>query len=230
MGGINHQPCRAYLLNSTRLSRAISLAHARLELGNVALEDILIGELAPGQTRQGTPSGLHSALIGEIDVSTAALHHAQQALADLRRQMDETSFADLPTINKIDLTAIGTDLARHGIVEPAAWKTMHGHMSSGGFYQVLDLFDADLGELIDLSQALSTKFTDVASAVSDGKLTDVVEENTADNFKAEFAKLYTKWNDFRARFLASSIISTELWYAHTGKGSLAPTAAQLRAA
>ena len=48
--------------------------------------------------------------------------------------------------------------------------------------------------------------------------------------KAEFAKLYTKWNDFRARFLASSIISTELWYAHTGKGSLAPTAAQLRAA
>jgi len=45
MGGINHAPCSRYLNLSTRVSRSLSLAHAELELANVALEDVLLGEL-----------------------------------------------------------------------------------------------------------------------------------------------------------------------------------------
>lgn len=52
----------------------------------------------------------------------------------------------------------------------------------------------------------------------------------AESFKPGFAVLYTAWTKFNALFLASSLLSTELWYAFTGKGSLAPTKLQLRAA
>lgn len=41
MGGKNHQPCRSYLLNSTQMSRAMSLAFISVKLANVALKDLI---------------------------------------------------------------------------------------------------------------------------------------------------------------------------------------------
>jgi len=41
----------------------------------------------------------------------------------------------------------------------------------------------------------------------------VAEENQEDNFKEAFAKLYTQWLRYMQDFLASSLVSTEIYYA-----------------
>ncbi|TXH01021.1 MAG: hypothetical protein E6R05_06185, partial [Candidatus Moraniibacteriota bacterium] len=97
MGGKNHQPCKTYLANSTRLSRYLSLAYAHLELGNAALEDILLGELSPDWNSRDA-IGHYRDLQRELVTSVGELGHAKLALATLRQQMDETGFADLPTL------------------------------------------------------------------------------------------------------------------------------------
>ncbi len=230
MGGKNHQPCKTYLANSTRLSRYLSLAYAHLELGNAALEDILLGELSPDWNSRDA-IGHYRDLQRELVTSVGELGHAKLALATLRQQMDETGFADLPTLGKIDLGQIGQNLAESGMVDLAAWKQVHQPMKNGGFYSMITRFDADIDELDRLSRALQAKFAELESSVVTGALTDIVEENQRASFKPEFAAVYTAWTKFNALFLASSLMSTELWYAFTGKGSLAPDATtQLRAA
>ncbi|TXH07422.1 MAG: hypothetical protein E6Q06_02720 [Candidatus Moraniibacteriota bacterium] len=229
MGGKNHQPCKHYLLNSTRLSRHLSLAYGHLEFGNAALEDILIIELSPDRDPQGAVES-YQAIRRELAVSGTELGHAKLALAALRQQMDETGFADLPTLGKIDLSQIGQSLAESGMVNLAAWKQVHELMKAGGFYAMVARFDADIDELGALNRALQAKFAQLESPVTAGILTDIVEENRPESFKPEFAALYAKWTEMNGLFLASSLMSTELWYAFTSKGTLAPTAMQLRAA
>lgn len=229
MGGKNHQPCKHYLLNSTRLSRHLSLAYGHLEFGNAALEDILIIELSAGQDPRDALER-YQEIQRELSTSGAELGHAKLALAALRQQMDETGFADLPTLGKIDLGRIGQSLAESGMVSLAAWKEVHELMKGGGFYAMIARFDADIDELSTLNRALQAKFAQLGTPVATGILTDIVEENRPESFKPEFAALYAKWTEMNGLFLASSLMSTELWYAFTGKGTLAPTAMQLRAA
>jgi hypothetical protein len=231
MGGKNHQPCKSYLLNSTRLSKHLSLAYAHLELGNAALEDILIGELSPDHDSAAAMT-CYDRLNAEMSASITELGRVQLSLADLRQQMDDTGFVDLPTLQRIDLTAIGAALAFQGMVSPSAWKSVQERMTSRGFYEMIRYFDNDITELLGLTRKLwQDKFRDhLKHPVAEGKLTDIVEENAPGSFKREFAAVYTKWIEFSAVFLASSLMSTELWYAFTGKGSLVPSAQQLHAA
>lgn len=230
MGGKNHQPCKTYLANSTRLSRHLSLAYARLEFGNAALEDILLDELGMKHV-SGAAAAMFDQIEGELGGSLRELRLAQQAVASLRQQMDETGFADLPTLGKIDLSQIGHNLAKSGMVNLAAWQQVQQLMTGGGFYVMLDQFDTDISGLMELTAALQTKFSALKPAIIEGSLTDIVEENRPESFKPEFAAVYTAWTEFNALFLASSLMSTELWYAFTDKGSLAPDATvQLRAA
>ncbi len=44
MGGKNHQPCRSWLPESTKMSRALSELTAQIEFANLALEDAIITE------------------------------------------------------------------------------------------------------------------------------------------------------------------------------------------
>lgn len=229
MGGKNHQPCRTYLPNSTRLSRHLSLAYAHLEFGNAVLEDILLSELNTTHT-SATALTLYSQLDDRFKGSVEELGMAGQASADLRKQMAKAGFVDLPTIDKIDLTAIGADLAERGMINLASWQHIQKCMVSGGFYEVLDNFDAKINELIKLTRSLQSKFESLRPAITEGSLTDIVEGNLPGSFKPEFATVYTAWTEFNALFLASSLMSTELWYAFTGKSSLAPNMVRLHIA
>lgn len=219
MGGKNHQPCRHYLFNSTQLSKHLSLAYAHLELGNASLEDIILCELDAEHTLQGGDH--YPVLMHELDVSIHELRNAQKALLQLHAQMQTDNFADLPTLGKINLGSIGTHLIHQGTTDLMAWGRAESIMEKGGFYAMVAHFEVDLAELINLSQALHAKFQALKQNAYQGTLSTVTEENQAGNFKIEFAALYTKWNQFNGLFLASSLISTELWYAFTDNGSLA---------
>lgn len=212
MGGINHQPCNQYLRWSTKLSRAISLARAELDLANVALEDVIVAELEDRRESRDD-------LMEHLKSSLASLRGAGQMINDLRREMKENGYKDLPTLRTLDLSEVGEQLVQNGLVERPAWDEMAETMKTGTFFANLDLFEAKVEDLYRKTTNLVMSF----GRTQNRSLSEVAEENQSSNFKIAFARLYTDWSKFHARFLASSLLSTEVWYAYMGYGSLVST-------
>lgn len=223
MGGKNHQPCSNYLPESTKLSRALSIAYAMLELGNGALEDAIIAELEGHK--------------GRIEPITTFLERSEKALCEaascaslLEQRMDELNFTDLPTLCKLDLDAIGIDFARRGLADLNAWQCISAKLRGNGFRTVLSGFGTTIAALTKCTATLKDQIAALAPTASRGEIGRVLEENREGNIKVAFAKLYTAWSQFNAIFLASSLLSTELWYAFNGFGSLTNPAFRVRAA
>lgn len=209
MGGINHQPCSQYLRWSAKLSRAISLARAELDLANVVLEDVIVAEL---ESRRESRDNLRS----HLKNSLTSLRDASRMTSDLRHAMEENGYKDLPTLHTLDLGEIGEQLFQSGMVERQAWDEMTKSMRTGTFFANLDLFIAGIDDLHHKTLVLVVTF----GRVQNRSLSEVAEENQSSNFKNAFARLYTSWSSFHAHFLASSLLSTEVWYAFMGYGSL----------
>lgn len=213
MGGQNHQPCRKYLPDSTEISRSLSLAYAELELGNVALEDLLLNEPNGGG---GSVSPITKRLIASISSLKAAL----QFCSNLRSRMSQLDFVDLPTLQNTDLAALGERLSAEGMIVLEAWAVVADKMNEGGFEAMLSVLETKIQELIILTQELGDAINRLEQAAAVGKLSAILEENRQGNIKPQFAKLYCAWSTFNQIFLASSLLSTELWYILTGKASL----------
>lgn len=216
MGGKNHQPCSGYLKNSTRLSRHLSLAIIALETANVKLEDLILDEL---EDRVGSTD----AIITGLKNSMSELDRMMEASTALRLQMDENGFEDLPSLRSIDLTVIGRSLNESGRVDATAWSEAATIMNKQGFYGMLDTFDAQIKELKRRTSDLIDLITAIDS--SSGEVHRILEENRHGNIRPTFAEVYTAWGTFNALFLASSLISTELWYSFNNYGSLTDDAA-----
>lgn len=214
MGGQNHQPCRDYLENSTKLSRAVSVAMACLETANVELENALLQDLCSGTTNiEGVVKSL-------VD-SEGALVDAFRQIASLRKRMDENSYQDLPSLQRLDLDLLRECFSADRMIDGDSWRVIAGIMQAGGFYAVLDHFEAHVSELAKLTSALRFQIQRLRQAAVRGELNFILEENRPGNIKKLFARLYTAWSVFKGEFLASSMLSTELWYAFNGYGSLA---------
>ncbi len=223
MGGKNHQPCSSYLPESTKLSRALSIAYAMLELGNVALEDAIITEFEGGKA--------------QIEPITTFLERSEKSLDEavlcaglLEQRMDELGFTDLPTLHKLDLDAIGVDFGGRGLVDLSAWQRISAEYRAKGFRAVLGGFRTTIATLAENTVMLRTQVTALAPIASCGEISRVLEENREGNIKVTFAKLYTAWSQFNEAFLASSLLSTELWYAFNNFGSLTSPTSRVRAA
>ncbi len=213
MGGKNHQPCRGYLENSTKMSRNLSVAHAELELGNVALEDLLLSELC------GKKGGINP-FVDRLRSSAVALSAALGSVDALRQQMVSNDFVDLPTLQSADLSAIGSAFVERGMVHRSAWDAVAQIMREKGFFGILPHFGAGISRLHGQTLLLAEKASALHPAAAAGEVTNVLEENRTGNIKVEFANLYSSWSDFNQLFLASSMLSTELWYLHTKRDSL----------
>lgn len=213
MGGKNHQPCAIYLKSSTKLSRFASAARARLELANIALEDVLLAEL-DGKRGEAT------LLLKELDASRAFIADALTTLADLHDEMVRNEYQDLPSLRKISVSATGTDFSREKMINQAAWNKVSASMKGKGFWGIIELFELRLKAIAELTEFLSAKISRLQPQIDKGELSLVVEQNRQGNFKIEFARLYNEWSEFEQEFLASSMLSTELWYQFNGFGSL----------
>ena len=213
MGGQNHQPCRDYLEDSTKLSRAVSVAMACLETANVELEDALLQDLYYGTTNiEGVAESL-------VDSETALVDALRQ-IASLRKKMDKNSYQDLPSLRRLDLDLLRERFSADRMIDSDSWRVIAGLMQVGGFYAVLDHFETQVSELANLTSALRLQIQRIRQAAVGGELNFILEENRPGNIKRLFAKLYTAWSVFKGEFLASSMLSTELWYAFNGYGSL----------
>lgn len=216
MGGQNHQPCNKYLTNSTRLSRALSAGRICLEQANLALEDLILAELDGN--------------IGSIDPVISSLTDSDEALAEmqehasaLREQMRQEGYTDLPPLADLDLPAFALCLETNGMSDETTTANISTMLQSGGFWSVLEYFDVRIVELRQQTQELRSQVKQAHEEAAAGVLQEVLEENGPANFKCAFASLYTTWASFQQHFLASSLISTEVWYRHIDAGSLIET-------
>lgn len=223
MGGMNHQPCNKkgteYLKHSTRMSRAVSSAHIALEQSNVYLEDVLLAELNGG-------NGSLDPIILQLEKSENFLMDFRQCINDLRDNMKKNCYSDLPTLYAGDFNAVGTQLSEAGVVQLPEWQEVLKAMKEHSFYEVLDKFSAFARLLVANTGALREKIILLSPYAEKGMVNFVLEGNGDINIKVEFAVLYTTWNRFHRLFLASSMLSTELWYAYNRSGSLLGGGAQ----
>lgn len=221
MGGINHQPCGRYVAISTKLSRSLTLASAEFSMANVALEDLILTELVGG-------TGDIQPILNRLDGSHRSILDMRERLAELRGKMDELEFVDLPTLRQIDLEELGRAMERNDLHHSSQdWRQVSTIMQTRGFRGMVECFEQRIDDLLGKTKKLRGKIVDSSPLVADGNLHVTLEENRAGNFKAEFAALFTAWGTFQQLFLASSLISTEVWYRFNRNGSLvdAPAAA-----
>jgi hypothetical protein len=214
MGGMNHQPCRKYLRNSTKISRSLSFARAKFELANVALEDIILNELG-----LRNPQSVET-MLNYLDESRGEIVSAKAGMLELKKQMDNESYVDLPPYRTIDLQALGHAMADEELVDIEAWNDVVKLGKSEGFYGVLAEFVVRADNLRALTDSLIGKTDGLAKLASACSVEEALESNTAESIKREFAMLYSEWNFVCSRFLASSLLSTEVWYRFNGLGSL----------
>lgn len=213
MGGKNHQPCSIYLKNSTLVSRMLSLGYAELEHANVALEDIILAELEGGR-------GDAALLETHLNASLKALNAVSASCDALRNQMESAEYQDLPSLETVDLGKLGIQFAREGLVQEAHWTKITATMRQGGFYAVLHNIQSDVHSLALQTEALIRNMKTLRPAIQRGELAALTESNQPGNFRAEFFRTYTAWTRLNGEFVASSALSTELWYAFTRVGSL----------
>lgn len=219
MGGINHQPCRKFLGFSTRMSRALSLGRAQLEQANVFLEDTLLMELDPEMRGE---QGLHDVSFYLVN-SRHALVSLQSVTGALQSFMAECDHIDLFKVMNIHPMQVALDLATANLARRDQLVAAAAKMHESGFHAVLAEFHATANTLIVKTDRLLAKVHELQQQQRNAEhfsLTSVLEENLPGNFKIEFAQLYDGWNEFQAYFLASAMISTEVWYRHSNVGSL----------
>lgn len=223
MGAKNHQPCNEYLPDSIKLSRALSHARVEMETANIHLEDLLLAELAGGHRE------LDNILIS-LNNTVSAFRSSLNSTTDLRTRMMNANYQDLPTLNRLDLDALGRALAEEKVVHQHSWNRAVNVMKSKGFYSILNEFDDTINQLIAGLLALIERISKVTDVSINGEIGVMLEQNKKGNFKKQFAKLFSELSSFEQYFLASSILSTELWYAFNGFGSLTEISARVAAA
>lgn len=221
MGGINHQPCKHYLPESTKLSRAMSLARMSFEQANVCLEDLVLSELAGG-------TGSVDPIMEHLRGSTEYLTEMEACANRLFGKMDELHFVDLPPLKTIDFGALGTKLVNMGMVSPESWGCVVRTIKVGGFRSILTMIREKVRDLRERTKALAEGVEGLSTAPR-GEAHLVLEENRPGNIKIPFAQVYNEWAVLQQLFLASSLSSTEQWYHYMDFGSIvdksAPAAA-----
>ncbi len=223
MGGKNHQPCRQFLASSTKMSRAVSLATIQIEMTNVALEDILIEEMSGGRSSI-------DAFLAQVRVAYSSQNDILAAIAVLEDDMSLHDYKDLPPLHTLDLSSIGKSFESSGLVDYCAYTAVKEIFVRGSFYAVLKHFRQAVIAVKSHINSIAVAVESLREDTTSGNLELALEENHSGNLRVPFARLYTSWDKFQQEFLASSLISTEVWYAFNGFGSLTKRAVLSRAA
>jgi hypothetical protein len=211
---MNHQPCRTYLQNSTRMSLAVSLAGIALESSNVALERILLDEMDGGRIS----FDFFATALMETEVKFGDILHR---ISVLRIQMRDEGYIDLPTIHDSRLDVfIDNAVAARLLQGPHALNVLQLYRSKT-FDGVLSDFEQQVNHLALNLRTLSQQLRFCQGKVGRNHTLEAeLEHNGVGNLRPAFALLYTAWTNFHQFFLASSLVSTEAWYMHENAGSL----------
>ncbi|MBU4480143.1 hypothetical protein KKG48_01725 [Patescibacteria group bacterium] len=224
VGAKNHQPCSHYLVNSTKLSKTLSIAYISLEKANVSLENVLLAEL----TRESSAGTLE--ILKELQVSLSSLSEANSVCNNLHSQMDEKNYSDPDSLYTVKLEVLGALFVSEEMVSQTAWKKISELTEKQGFYSMLGHFQKQISVLSQQTEKVIQKISALVEIAGTSQINLVLEENTDANIKVEFFRLYTIWSKFNQEFIASAVLSTELWYLQNKCGSLLNTKSALEKA
>lgn len=228
MGGINHQPCRNYLAQSTVLSALVCASRLRLEDANIHLEKALLSEL---EQHRGNPGEFTSALTA-LDGSIKGADDTITALGKLEQDMRDTNYQPWPAFARFNtadkLMGLGKDLAVKGLIDLVAFEAIALPQLDGGFYATIALLRIELQQVRQRMVELRSAMGDSVMLAEQGMLADELETNGELSFRGKFMMVYQAWNRLYSMFLASAVLSTELWFLSSGAGSLLDDKKDLR--
>jgi len=217
MGGINHQPCKKYLVESTRLSRSISRARAHFELANVAFENALLSEM---DDKVEVVSALNRC-ISLLNICVVDLEEAGSNLAKLLKKMDERDFQDLSSLQETDIESLGQTLFKgERLATLTTWRRASSIIRKGGYRAMMKVIDGEINALLSEIKNLSDAFGELRTKFPSIGIGTVLEQNLPGNIRLQFAAVYSHWTEFSSLFLCSSLISTELSYKEQGYRTL----------
>lgn len=216
MGGQNHQPCNRYLVESTELSRQLSIGRVELEEANICIESILLDELREDSLDEAQMP----MVLAHLGRSENALSNMSDLLDRIEQKLSENGGWEPPAVHEVDWDAVGRELEVEGAIDELAWKTMTQERMSLGFPGVIRRFRYEITNLRKLTGKLTSAIEGLEDAVRNRLFESAIEENSAGDFKMNFARLYSSWAKFQQLFLASALLSTESWYAWTKCGSM----------
>lgn len=208
MGGINHQPCRNYFRESTEWSRNLSVAESEFHLANIALEDVILGEL------DGEIISVQE-IVSHLEKSYQALNSAWSNACTIQEKMKMLNFQDFDCIADSHFDYLGKILSSQGVVSHFAWDEVLSCIRKNGFQAVVENSKKQIEDIMNATKRLM----DCVDMLSPGNIIDVMEENRPENIRIPFGYLYCSRSFFMQSFLASSIISSEAWYLSRGHES-----------
>lgn len=224
MGGQNHQPCNRYLIESTELSKSLSLGRIGFESANVAVENLLLAELHGNPFEETQLDEVGRSLHSSIE----ALNQMQRWLDAIGAKLNDVEGWEPPTVGDCDWASMGDALATIEAVDAKAWSGMADIRVAEGFPGVIRHFSQRIALLCRTSGDLIEQFEALDGDIRCGSFEKAVEGNAAGDFKILFARLYNGWAQFQQDFLASALLSTESWYRWTNCGSLVELSHGLR--
>lgn len=217
MGGINHQPCGEYLVDSTRLSRSTSRARSHFELANVALENALLSEM---DDKVEVVLALNRG-ISLLNTCVVDLEEARSNLAKLLKKMDELEFQDLSSLQKTDIESLGQTLLKGDrLATLTTWKRASSIIREGGYRAMMKVIDGEINALLSEVEDLKDAFGKLHTRFPSPGIGTVLEQNLPGNIRLQLAAVYSHWTEFSSLFLCSSLISAELSYKEKGYRTL----------
>ncbi len=212
MGGINHQPCRQFLGKSTLMSRSVSLAGISIEGFNVRLEGEILKNLNGEQADVAT-------LVYGLREASNMVAGVKASIKSLRQQMSELYYVDLPAAKLVNLPQLCSGFSSKGMVAIDAAEEIAKAYAAGGFESAIAHLDG-LVESVQFAAGELLSKVERLHALGIKNIAEEFETNGDGNIRPEFAVLYTAWTKFHQQFLASSLISTEIYYKQERCGSL----------
>ncbi|MDQ1299790.1 MAG: hypothetical protein QG636_458 [Patescibacteria group bacterium] len=211
------------------MSRALSGARRDFEAANVLLEDVILSEIDTG-----TPApASYRECLSTLETVLVGLDLTVDLTRQLETEMKTKGYAPLPAfvlLNDVTIRDFGAEMANAGLLRIDAFAEVAlPQLTEHGFYGALRVIREDITALRTVVDELKTEMSAAIRSAEAGNIADILETNSAQNFRIRFLQTYVSWNRSYDLFLASASFSTELWYRSMGHGSMLGTGGELQA-
>lgn len=211
MGGINHQPCRFYDVESTTLSKLVTEGFTALLRANSHLEDAILSELTKNPRYLPQVESAWEQSLAGIEESGEILTRIQSALEVLETRMETIGFQDSELMPAMDMDALRNQWQKHGVTSPCPqWEEVVSLLRAGGFRAVFQRFREAFGEIAGRNEEMIQTFNHLREPARAGSLHVTIEKGR--EFRETFNRLLTAWLDGLRTFQISALISNEIHF------------------
>lgn len=198
--------CEDYISLASNMRRHFTLMESYFGFAQVAFEDVLYGRATPHSVEHH----LRNSRANALQVITIA--------DSLESKMRKSN--DLFVLSTIDLDALGQIFISNSVVNARAWKQATTNARLGGFHKNLSLIRSTTVLVIDRIGNLSKRMNRLRENKEELLNEQLCETNLPGSLGVSFAQLKTLLSGFQSTFIASLILSTEIYHHFYGNPPL----------